>query len=193
LGIPLDSAKPNSALARRAGEAKRIGSSALNLKAVAREYVPRAIEKRSTSLERGETDRARISAGREILDRGYGKPTQHVAGDSNGEPVIVKHVVEWLNSVRDFRFAGSARQRTCSTKTTAPFAAKEPPKIGTNRQAKYLIFVFSKSLPSSSRPRFNKGHRAGRLRLAIPIALDMQTICDRPLCGGCDPPRIRMR
>ena len=38
-----------------------------------------------------------------------------------------------------------------------------------------------------------KAHRAGRLRLGIPSALDMQTICYRPLCGGCDPPRIRIR
>jgi hypothetical protein len=30
------------------------------------------------------------------LDRGFGKPTQPVAGEANGEPVIVKHLVEWL-------------------------------------------------------------------------------------------------
>ena len=34
--------------------------------------------------------------------------------------------------------------------------------------------------------------RAGLGLAAIPIALDMQAICDHPLCGGRDP-RIRMR
>ena len=46
---------------------------------------------------------------------------------------------------------------------------------------------------SSSRPRFDKRHRGSRLRLGIPTALHMQTICDRSLCGYCNPPCIRMR
>ena len=39
---------------------------------------------------------------------------------------------------------------------------------------------------SSGRLRFNKCHRTARLRLAIPIALNMQNLCGRPLYSVCD-------
>jgi hypothetical protein len=37
---------------------------------------------------------ARVSAASAILDRGWGKPTQPIAGDDDGDPV--KLVISWL-------------------------------------------------------------------------------------------------
>jgi hypothetical protein len=67
-----------------------------DVKTVAREYGPRVVEKLWGICEKGESDQAKISAARELLDRGYGKPAQPVSGDADGEPVVVKHIVEWL-------------------------------------------------------------------------------------------------
>jgi hypothetical protein len=67
-----------------------------DLKTVAREYGPRVIEKLWGICQNGESDQAKINAARELLDRGYGKPVQPVSGDSDGEPVVVKHIVTWL-------------------------------------------------------------------------------------------------
>jgi hypothetical protein len=86
------------ALGRKTGgrTAGTLNKATSDLKTVAREYGPRVIEKLWAICEHGDTDQARISAAREILDRGYGKPAQPVSGDGDGEPVIVKHLVEWL-------------------------------------------------------------------------------------------------
>ena len=67
-----------------------------DLKTVARDYGPRVIEKLWGICQNGESDQAKINAARELLDRGYGKPAQPVSGNSDGEPVIVRHIVEWL-------------------------------------------------------------------------------------------------
>ncbi len=40
----------------------------------------------------GDSDAARVAASRELLDRAYGKATQHVAGEDGGP---LKHVIEW--------------------------------------------------------------------------------------------------
>jgi hypothetical protein len=67
-----------------------------DLKTAAREYGPRVIEKLWGICEKGESDQARINAARELLDRGYGKPAQPVAGDGDGEPITIIHRVQWL-------------------------------------------------------------------------------------------------
>ena len=67
-----------------------------DLKTVARDYGPRVIEKLWGICERGESDHAKINAARELLDRGYGKTAQPIADDAVGEPVVVKHIVTWL-------------------------------------------------------------------------------------------------
>ena len=38
-----------------------------------------------------DSDAARISALRELLDRGHGKPTQHIGGDDDAPPIEVNH------------------------------------------------------------------------------------------------------
>jgi hypothetical protein len=42
------------------------------------------------------SEQARVAAIKELLDRGYGRAPQAVSGDPDGEPVVVKHIVEWL-------------------------------------------------------------------------------------------------
>ena len=58
-------------------------------------------------------------------------------------------------------------------------------KMRWSRQRSVLFAIIAADpapCTSSSRPWFNKGYRADGRRLAIPVGLDMQTLCDRPLC-----------
>jgi hypothetical protein len=75
---------------RKAGTPNRATRS---MNDIARGYGPRVIEKLWMICENGESDAAKVSAARELLDRGYGKPAQALVGDPN-EPVEI--VVRWL-------------------------------------------------------------------------------------------------
>lgn len=63
------------------------------VKALARQYGPEAIEKLA-ELMRGDDARVAAHAAQALLDRGYGKPAQVVAGDEEGGPVRVVNRVE---------------------------------------------------------------------------------------------------
>ncbi|MFY4709953.1 hypothetical protein [Burkholderia glumae] len=60
-----------------------------DIKALAQEHGPAAILELATILKSSENDQARIAAAKELLDRGYGKATQHaeVTG-KDGAPLI---------------------------------------------------------------------------------------------------------
>ena len=62
---------------------------------LAREHTPEAI---LTLVEvmrnKEETGAARVAASNSIIDRGYGKPTQPIAGDNDGDPIRVVNRVE---------------------------------------------------------------------------------------------------
>ena len=60
-----------------------------DIKALAQEHAPAAIRELATILTTSENDQARIAAAKELLDRGYGKATQHaeVTG-KDGAPLI---------------------------------------------------------------------------------------------------------
>lgn len=53
------------------------------IKALAREYAPEAIAKLVKIIRTSESDQASVAAVRELLDRGYGKPTQFIGGDED--------------------------------------------------------------------------------------------------------------
>src|SRR5215831_6179088 len=53
---------------------------------LARKHTAEAIERLVTEMKQGDTSNARIAAANAILDRGWGKPTQPLAGDGGGPP-----------------------------------------------------------------------------------------------------------
>lgn len=48
-----------------------------------------------------DSDAAKIAAGRELLDRGYGKATQPIAGDDDAPPIRHEEVVRRIVDPRD--------------------------------------------------------------------------------------------
>lgn len=73
----------------------------VDIKALAQSYGPAAIRKLAqlSGLEDGvvgaESEAAQIAATKELLDRGYGKSTQLLAGDADGVPIITQVVYRW--------------------------------------------------------------------------------------------------
>jgi len=55
-----------------------------DVRVMARKHGPRMIEHLAAIAERGESESARVTAIKEILDRAYGKPVQPHDGDGNG-------------------------------------------------------------------------------------------------------------
>jgi hypothetical protein len=63
-----------------------------DIKALARQHGPAVIAELArmsgvTEAPGAQTEAARIAALRELLDRGYGRATQHLAGDADAAPV----------------------------------------------------------------------------------------------------------
>jgi hypothetical protein len=56
-----------------------------DLRDLARAHAPEAIEELARLAIKGRSEAARVAAIRELLDRGYGKPTQFIAGDEKPE------------------------------------------------------------------------------------------------------------
>ena len=67
-----------------------------DVKALAREHGPAAIQELARLATEAISEQARVAAIKELLDRGYGRAPQAVTGEADGEPVVVKHIVEWL-------------------------------------------------------------------------------------------------
>ncbi|MDI3298260.1 MAG: hypothetical protein QJR08_03720 [Bacillota bacterium] len=59
------------------------------VKALARQWAPRAIETLVDIMLHGQHERARIAAAEALLDRGFGKPTQPLAGDPEMPPLQI--------------------------------------------------------------------------------------------------------
>jgi hypothetical protein len=65
-----------------------------DIRALAQNYAPEAIAMLATILTTSENDSARISAAKELLDRGYGKSTQAVEmTGKDGNPLEVTQIV----------------------------------------------------------------------------------------------------
>lgn len=58
-----------------------------SLREAAREYTEDALGALVKVLKETDSDAARVSAAREILDRGFGKASQVISGDEDGGPV----------------------------------------------------------------------------------------------------------
>lgn len=91
---------------RRGGRKKGTPNKATaEVKALARSYGPKAIEKLARLaglLAEGEgaaaSEQAQVSAITQLLDRGYGKPAQVVEGSDDGPPIKTVLEVAWLGS-----------------------------------------------------------------------------------------------
>jgi hypothetical protein len=100
-----------------------------DIKALARDYGPAAIaELARMSGIAGEpgaqTEAARVACLKELLDRGYGRATQPLAGDGDASPVAV--VFEWapatLPEVTSTAATAAAAALSDETKGTSIFA-----------------------------------------------------------------------
>jgi hypothetical protein len=75
------------------------------VKELAREHTAEAIETLVSIMTNPKSaDAARVSAANALLDRGYGKPPQHLTGESGVSyvarlPEVAKSAEEWLASV----------------------------------------------------------------------------------------------
>jgi hypothetical protein len=65
------------------GRPKVIGG----LRELARQHSSDVIKELARLALKARSETARIAAGRELLDRGYGKPTQFVGGDEDAGPI----------------------------------------------------------------------------------------------------------
>lgn len=64
-----------------------------DVRVMARKYGPRMIMHLAAIAEKADSESARVSAIKEILDRGYGKSPQPMDGDGDGGPI--KLTVSW--------------------------------------------------------------------------------------------------
>jgi hypothetical protein len=68
------------------------------LRDLARARAPEAIRELARLAVKARSETARIAAIRELLDRGYGKPTQYVAGEEDGVPVRTSIEVSFVRA-----------------------------------------------------------------------------------------------
>lgn len=68
-----------------------------DIRAVAREYGPEAVEKLAAIMRKSD-DKAAAFAADKLLDRAYGKPAQPHDGDGNGNPIRAKIEVEFVKA-----------------------------------------------------------------------------------------------
>jgi len=76
-----------------AGRKKGIPNKATaELKDLARQYTCEALEALVKILRESESDQAKVSAAREVLDRGYGKATTMIGGDPTAPLSVVTRI-----------------------------------------------------------------------------------------------------
>jgi hypothetical protein len=56
---------------------------------LAKAYTDKAIEKLAEIMRTGKTEQAQVRAAEALLDRGWGRPAQHVGGSEDGEPIQI--------------------------------------------------------------------------------------------------------
>jgi hypothetical protein len=79
------------ALGKKTGGRKRgtPNKATADVRSMAKEYGAAAIERLADLMKNAESEQAQIAAAKELLDRGYGKSTQPIAGDPDMPPVGV--------------------------------------------------------------------------------------------------------
>lgn len=60
-----------------------------DIKALAQEYAPAALKELARIATKGKSEAARVSAIKELLDRGFGKSPQVIAGDKDNPLQLV--------------------------------------------------------------------------------------------------------
>jgi len=68
-----------------------------DVRELAQGYGPRVIEGLWKIFQESDSEASRIAAAKELLDRAYGRPAMAIAGDAEGEPIVVKHIIQWLD------------------------------------------------------------------------------------------------
>lgn len=58
-----------------------------DIKALAQKYTDKAMKELARLAVEAESEQARVSAIKELLDRGYGKSTQPLSGDNDAAPI----------------------------------------------------------------------------------------------------------
>ncbi len=79
---------------KRPGSGRKPGSlnkATADIKALARQYAPEAVRELARLATKAESEQARVSAIKEILDRAYGKSPQPHDGD--GEGGAIQHAI----------------------------------------------------------------------------------------------------
>ena len=61
----------------------------VEVRELARQHTAAAIRRLSHLMENGQSEQAQIMAANSLLDRGWGKPTQSIAGDDNAPLVMI--------------------------------------------------------------------------------------------------------
>jgi hypothetical protein len=115
-------ARPNTG-GKRQGSGRKPGvpnKSTAELKALAQAYGPAAIELLAKVMKTGSNETVRIAAARELLDRGYGRPVQQVAGDPDGEPVTVQTIITGI--MRDLEGTGRGLPSDAIRPEAGPYA-----------------------------------------------------------------------
>ena len=74
---------------------------------LAQEHTTAAIKKLVEIMEKGESEQAQLMAANSLLDRGWGKPTQPLAGDPEGSALIDEHEAAILAEILRVASAGS--------------------------------------------------------------------------------------
>ena len=68
-----------------------------DLKAVARQYTPQAIDTLVRLMQREDSPATQLGAVKEIFDRAYGKATQPIAGDDSMDAIRAALTVAFIN------------------------------------------------------------------------------------------------
>src|SRR5262245_46897488 len=71
------------------------------LKELCRQHTPAAITELIRLAQAAESEQVRVSAIKEILDRGWGRPTQPISGDDDAPPVRASVVVSFVDATGD--------------------------------------------------------------------------------------------
>jgi len=76
------------------------------IRELARQHSTEAVETLAKIMKASRSDRARILAANSLLDRAWGKPTQAIAGDPEGTPLIHEHRTAILAEISRIIAAG---------------------------------------------------------------------------------------
>ena len=87
-------AKGHKTGGRKAGTPNK---STAEVKAIAGKYGPDAIARLAHLMINAESEQAQVAAAKELLDRAYGKSTQPISGDEDGDPI--RQIIQVMTGV----------------------------------------------------------------------------------------------